>query len=171
MPQQPRPGAWTSPLRKPATPWRSTSISCRYSKRSSCTTKEATGENGNDGGTARVASGLLRRSGKGPIKESREASLLSRARTMGKARGKASRVHLQTGPLTTGLPGTPLPCQWPSEAVYHVMTAEKLFVLASGQCKEAPVGGRCAKGRHVCCFPGCFGKHPFTEHKGKTPKA
>ena len=40
-----------------------------------------------------------------------------------------------------------------------------------GQCKDAPVGGRCARGRHVCCWPGCFGNHAFIEHKTKTAKA
>ena len=40
-----------------------------------------------------------------------------------------------------------------------------------GQCKDAPVGGRCARGRHVCCWPGCFGNHAFIDHKNKTAKA
>ena len=40
-----------------------------------------------------------------------------------------------------------------------------------GQCKDAPVGGRCARGRHVCCWPGCFGNHAFIEHKTKSAKA
>ena len=40
-----------------------------------------------------------------------------------------------------------------------------------GQCKDAPVGGRCARGRHVCCWPGCFGNHAFIDHKSKTAKA
>ena len=39
------------------------------------------------------------------------------------------------------------------------------FGFNLGQCKDAPLGGRCARGRHVCCHPGCFRKHPFSEHK------
>lgn len=40
-----------------------------------------------------------------------------------------------------------------------------------GQCKDAPPGGRCSRGRHVCCWPGCFGNHAFVDHKSKTAKA
>ena len=87
----------------------------------------------------------------------REASLLSRARTMGKVRGKASKAFRHTTPTPAALIGG-VPCDDSGEAI--------CFGFGLGQCKEAPVGGRCAKGRHVCCFPGCFGKHPFMEHKG-----
>ena len=72
------------------------------------------------------------------------------------------RTARRTTPMPAALRGG-VPCDDSGEAM--------CFGFGLGQCKEAPVGGRCAKGRHVCCFPGCFGKHPFTEHKGRTPKA
>ena len=36
-----------------------------------------------------------------------------------------------------------------------------------GECQDAPLGGKCAKGWHVCCRPNCFGKHAFIDHPGK----
>ena len=33
-----------------------------------------------------------------------------------------------------------------------------------GECQDAPLGGKCAKGWHVCCR---FGKHAFIDHPGK----
>ena len=72
------------------------------------------------------------------------------------------RSNRNTTPMPAGLRGG-VPADDNGEAI--------CFGFGLGQCKEAPVGGRCPKGRHVCCFPGCFGKHPFIEHKNKAPKA
>ena len=72
------------------------------------------------------------------------------------------RSSRNTTPMPAGLRGG-VPADDNGEAI--------CFGFGLGQCKEAPVGGRCPKGRHVCCFPGCFGKHPFIEHKNKAPKA
>ena len=32
-------------------------------------------------------------------------------------------------------------------------------------CRDAPAGGYCAKGKHVCCYKGCFKNHTFKQHK------
>ena len=34
------------------------------------------------------------------------------------------------------------------------------FNLPQG-CDKAPPGGKCNKGRHVCCKKGCFQNHPY----------
>ena len=32
-------------------------------------------------------------------------------------------------------------------------------------CRDAAAGGYCAKGKHVCCYKGCFKPHTFKQHK------
>ena len=32
-------------------------------------------------------------------------------------------------------------------------------------CSNAPDGGRCSHGMHVCCQPGCEQPHPLTQHR------
>ena len=50
---------------------------------------------------------------------------------MGKAKGKAQRGHLSTGPLTIEHPGIALPCQRASEAVCRLTTTGRQFILPS----------------------------------------
>ena len=33
-----------------------------------------------------------------------------------------------------------------------------------GTCTAAPAGGRCEKGKHLCCFKGCLKPHSYLEH-------
>ena len=40
------------------------------------------------------------------------------------------------------------------------------------ECPDAPIGGTCRKGRHVCFKANCLKAHPFcTAHKDEMPKA
>ena len=32
-------------------------------------------------------------------------------------------------------------------------------------CDKAPPGGKCSKGKHLCCVPGCFKAHAFVAHR------
>ena len=37
-----------------------------------------------------------------------------------------------------------------------------LFNMARG-CADAPAGGGCGRGKHLCCRPGCYGTHSLTQ--------
>ena len=36
-----------------------------------------------------------------------------------------------------------------------------------GKCSEAPDGGECSRGWHLCCRKGCYAPHPEKEHDNK----
>lgn len=41
------------------------------------------------------------------------------------------------------------------------------FNFQTGKCSEAPDGGECSKGWHLCCRKNCFAPHPEKDHDSK----
>ena len=81
------------------------------------------------------ASGLRRRSGRGPRKERRKASFLSRAGMMGKAnRGLKGGIY-QQNPLTIEHPDMALPCQPALEAVCRLTRLPNSIASMVLRCK------------------------------------
>ena len=76
-----------------------------------------------------------------------------------------ARAAFRTSVLQGGKGETPMPAALRGGVPNDEHGDPLCFGFNLGQCKDAPLGGRCARGRHVRCHPGCFRKRPFSEHK------